>query len=141
MGPTGRIAEPDLPYRTGEIPKPNSSRKDKKLVHFLPNIGIRLRYLQGRITTLLGREGSVVLIHGGVGREERLKAQESFRHDPDVQVLLATDAAGEGINLQRATFDGKLRFALEPQPIGTTLRANSPYWSDRSLSSLELGRE
>src|SRR5207247_132620 len=34
--------------------------------------------------------------------EERLKAQESFRHDPEVQVLLATDAAGEGVNLQRA---------------------------------------
>ena len=29
-------------------------------------------------------------------------AQEAFRHDPQVQVLLATDAAGEGINLQRA---------------------------------------
>src|SRR5476649_2287679 len=42
------------------------------------------------------------MIHGGMGREERLKAQESFKHDPDVQVLLATDAAGEGINLQRA---------------------------------------
>ncbi len=26
----------------------------------------------------------------------------SFRHDPEVQVLVATDAAGEGINLQRA---------------------------------------
>ncbi len=42
------------------------------------------------------------MIHGGMGREERMKAQESFRHDPEVQVLLATDAAGEGINLQRA---------------------------------------
>ena len=41
-------------------------------------------------------------IHGGMGREERMKAQERFRHDPEVQVLLATDAAGEGINLQRA---------------------------------------
>ena len=37
-----------------------------------------------------------------MGREERLKAQEAFKHDPEVQVLLATDAAGEGINLQRA---------------------------------------
>jgi hypothetical protein len=37
-----------------------------------------------------------------MGREERTKAQESFKHDPEVQVLLATDAAGEGINLQRA---------------------------------------
>jgi SNF2 family DNA or RNA helicase len=61
-----------------------------------------LNYLESRITTLLGRKEAVVMIHGGMGREERLKAQESFRHDPDVQVLLATDAAGEGINLQRA---------------------------------------
>ena len=38
----------------------------------------------------------------GLGREERLKAQEAFKYDPEVQVLLATDAAGEGINLQRA---------------------------------------
>ena len=37
-----------------------------------------------------------------MGREERMKAQESFRHDPEVNVLIATDAAGEGINLQRA---------------------------------------
>ena len=44
----------------------------------------------------------MVIIHGGLGREERLKAQESFKHDPEVRVLLATDAAGEGINLQRA---------------------------------------
>jgi hypothetical protein len=36
-----------------------------------------------------------------LGREERKKAQESFQHDPEVQVLIATDAAGEGINLQR----------------------------------------
>ena len=61
-----------------------------------------LNYLAHRITTLLGRKEAVVMIHGGLGREERMKAQESFKHDPEVQVLLATDAAGEGINLQRA---------------------------------------
>jgi len=61
-----------------------------------------LNYLESRITTLLGRSEAVVIIHGGMGREERMKAQESFKHDPEVQVLLATDAAGEGINLQRA---------------------------------------
>jgi hypothetical protein len=37
-----------------------------------------------------------------MGREERMKVQESFLHDPQVNVLIATDAAGEGINLQRA---------------------------------------
>jgi hypothetical protein len=44
----------------------------------------------------------VAIIHGGMGREERRQAQERFLHDPEVRVLLATDAAGEGINLQRA---------------------------------------
>ncbi len=61
-----------------------------------------LHYLRDRITTVLGRESAVVVIHGSMGRKERLAAQESFRHDPDVRVLLATDAAGEGINLQHA---------------------------------------
>ena len=61
-----------------------------------------LSYLEQRISTLLGRKEAVVCIHGGMGREERMKTQESFRHDPEVKVLLATDAAGEGINLQRA---------------------------------------
>ena len=41
-------------------------------------------------------------IHGGMGREERRKAQEAFTQDKDVPILVATDAAGEGINLQRA---------------------------------------
>ena len=41
-------------------------------------------------------------IHGGMRREERRKAQEAFTQDKDVLVLVATDAAGEGINLQRA---------------------------------------
>lgn len=61
-----------------------------------------LNYLEQRITTLLGRKDAVVVIHGGMGREDRMKAQEAFKHDPLVQVLIATDAAGEGINLQRA---------------------------------------
>jgi superfamily II DNA or RNA helicase len=61
-----------------------------------------LNYLESKISTLLGRTGAVVVIHGGMGREERMNAQEGFRHNPEVQVLLATDAAGEGINLQRA---------------------------------------
>jgi len=61
-----------------------------------------LEYLTNRIRTLLGQPEAVVVIHGSMGREDRLKAQESFRHDPMVKVLVATDAAGEGINLQRA---------------------------------------
>ena len=99
-GLVSRIAEPDVPYGAGEIPQPTPSPR-QKLVIFTEHRDT-LSYLHDRITSLLGREGSVVTIHGGVGREDRLKAQEAFRHDPQVQVLLATDAAGEGINLQRA---------------------------------------
>ncbi|MBS1816792.1 MAG: DUF3883 domain-containing protein [Acidobacteria bacterium] len=61
-----------------------------------------LAYLQGRISRVFGNEEAVQVIHGSMGREDRMKAQEAFRHDPSVRVLIATDAAGEGINLQRA---------------------------------------
>ncbi|MCT7973811.1 helicase-related protein [Laspinema olomoucense] len=61
-----------------------------------------LNYLTERIRTLLGRSEAVVTIHGGMGREERKKAEESFKQDVTVEVLVATDAAGEGINLQRS---------------------------------------
>ena len=99
-GLVSRIAEPDVPYGAGEIPQPTPSPR-QKLVLFTEHRDT-LSYLHDRITSLLGRMECVVSIHGGVGREDRLKAQEAFRHDPQVQVLLATDAAGEGINLQRA---------------------------------------
>jgi superfamily II DNA/RNA helicase len=47
----------------------------------------------------LGAPEALVTIHGGMGREDRTKAQEAFKQDKDVLILLATDAAGEGINL------------------------------------------
>jgi superfamily II DNA or RNA helicase len=83
-----------------ELPSVVSS-PTQKLVLFTEHRDT-LNYLESKISTLLGRTGAVVVIHGGMGREERMNAQEGFRHNPEVQVLLATDAAGEGINLQRA---------------------------------------
>jgi len=61
-----------------------------------------LNYLVEKLRTLLGRAESVVAIHGGMPRDERRKMQEAFTQDKNVLVLVATDAAGEGINLQRA---------------------------------------
>jgi len=61
-----------------------------------------LNYLTERIRALVGRTEAVVIIHGGVGREARRNAEEAFKHDKEVEILVATDAAGEGINLQRA---------------------------------------
>lgn len=61
-----------------------------------------LRYLTEKIRTLFGSDESVVTIHGGMLRDERRKVEELFRQDKNVRILIATDAAGEGINLQRA---------------------------------------
>lgn len=61
-----------------------------------------LHYLVERIRSLLGQNEAVQLIHGGVRREERRRVQELFTQERDVRVLVATDAAGEGLNLQRA---------------------------------------
>ncbi len=61
-----------------------------------------LRYLTDKISTLFGSPDIVVTIHGGMLRDERRKVEERFKQDKDVRILIATDAAGEGINLQRA---------------------------------------
>lgn len=82
------------------VPPPTPSPK-QKLVIFTEHRDT-LNYLNDKVASVLGRTEAVVTIHGGVGRQDRLNTQEAFKHDPDVQVLLATDAAGEGINLQRA---------------------------------------
>lgn len=61
-----------------------------------------LNYLVKRIGDMLGNENAVRTIYGGTNRDERRKIQEEFRNDPEVTVLVATDAAGEGVNLQNA---------------------------------------
>ncbi|MEK7357188.1 MAG: helicase-related protein, partial [Bdellovibrionota bacterium] len=60
-----------------------------------------LDYLHGKLTTLLGKPEAVRVIHGGVARDERRKIQALFTQDKETVILLATDAAGEGVNLQR----------------------------------------
>ncbi len=97
----GKIFSANEPAERGVDASRPSSSPHQKLVLFTEHRDT-LRYLRERIATRHGREGGVVVIHGGIGRQKRLAVQEAFRHDPEVQVLLATDAAGEGINLQRA---------------------------------------
>jgi superfamily II DNA or RNA helicase len=79
----------------------DAQRQRLKLVIFTEHRDT-LNYLTERIRTMLGRDEAVVTIHGGVKRAERAKAQAAFTQQKDVYILVATDAAGEGINLQRA---------------------------------------
>jgi superfamily II DNA or RNA helicase len=84
-----------------DCPEMFSSGGDRaKLVIFTEHRDT-LNYLVRRIGTLLGAE-SVSAIHGGMGRDARKKAEHAFTQDKSVTILIATDAAGEGINLQRA---------------------------------------
>ncbi len=73
----------------------------RKLVIFTEHRDI-LTYLAGRLRDLLGTPEAVVTIHGGMGRDERRTAEHDFMQNKEVSILVATDAAGEGINLQRA---------------------------------------
>ena len=60
-----------------------------------------LLYLLQKIRARLGNPDAVAAIHGGVRREERRKLVERFMSDRNLLVLVANDAAGEGVNLQR----------------------------------------
>ena len=60
-----------------------------------------LEYLAERIRGRTGETESVAVIHGGVPRDRRRATIAAFNDDPAVRFLLANDAAGEGVNLQR----------------------------------------
>ena len=79
----------------------NPAGRQRKLVIFTEHRDT-LNYLEEKLKTLLGRPEAIVSIHGGVRRDKRHQIEDSFRNDPDVLILVATDAAGEGINLQQA---------------------------------------
>lgn len=79
----------------------SSEGRREKLIIFTEHVDT-LRYLASKIRSLLGDADAVVTICGGMGRDDRRKVQERFREDKNVRILIATDAAGEGVNLQRA---------------------------------------
>ena len=75
--------------------------RTKKLIIFTEHRDT-LDYLIERLGRLRGRTDEVADIHGGVRREKRRQVQDQFTQDDRVRILVATDAAGEGLNLQRA---------------------------------------
>ena len=95
------ISSPNNPGSEHDAPCSPATSPHQKLVVFTEHRDT-LYYLYDKISTLLGREDSVVMIHGGVGRQDRRQIQEAFLNDPAIRILLANDAASEGINLQRA---------------------------------------
>ncbi len=83
---------PELKDATGRL---------RKLIIFTEHKDT-LNYLYEKIAGVLGNHDAIVTIHGSVKRDDRRKAQNLFWQDKDTRVLIATDAAGEGVNLQCA---------------------------------------
>ncbi len=72
----------------------NKKYPNKKIIVFTESRDT-LEYLEKRIR----RWGySVITIHGGMKLDQRIEAEKIFKNEK--QVLIATEAAGEGINLQ-----------------------------------------
>ena len=76
-------------------------RADERIVVFT-EYKTSLDYLQRRLLASYGDSGAVRVLYGGMGDDARETIKAAF-NDPDdpVRILLATDAASEGLNLQR----------------------------------------
>ena len=79
----------------------DASGRQRKIILFSEHRDT-LNYLCKKIEGVLGTPEAIVAIHGGTHRDERRRLQALFWSDPEVRVLIATDAAGEGVNLQCA---------------------------------------
>jgi SNF2 family DNA or RNA helicase len=77
---------------------PRTGNRRKLLIFTEPRD--TLGYLAQQIRGVIGDNGAVVELHGGVPRDRRRAIIAAFNDDPEVRVLVANDAAGEGVNLQ-----------------------------------------
>ena len=77
-------------------------RADERLVVFTEYMA-SLEYLRARLRQRYGEGDWLLSFYGGMNDNERDAVKRDF-NDPrsDARVLIATDAAGEGLNLQRA---------------------------------------
>lgn len=84
----------------------NASWRERRLLIFT-EYGDTKRYLLQMLTAAIAgtddAEARIMQLHGGMGDEQRDEVQRAFNGPPDrhpVRILIATDAAREGINLQ-----------------------------------------
>ena len=88
-----------LGSRDERLRHPDGSRR--KLVIFSEFLDT-VKYLVSRLAEVSDDPNAIVQIDGSVPFEQRREIQQRFEQDPKVHYLVATDAAGEGINLQHA---------------------------------------
>lgn len=88
---------PDLDSKAKTLLNFLNGKKDEKIVIFTEYIDTQnylKTYLEER-----GYRGKIALLNGRMNKNERREAEEIF-HRPETMLLIATDAASEGLNFQ-----------------------------------------
>ncbi|MGM0578733.1 MAG: DISARM system SNF2-like helicase DrmD [Myxococcota bacterium] len=106
------LGESCCPAVAPDVRKPSAEQRrwaNRRIIIFT-EYGDTKRYLRERLREAISgtdRAGERILeIHGGMGDDERADVQEAFNHpDSPARILLATDAAREGVNLHGACAD------------------------------------
>jgi superfamily II DNA or RNA helicase len=83
--------------------RPDGRWNDERLIVFTEYRDTQNALFELMANRGLTKDGRVEMLHGGVRPDERTRIKEAFQADPsesDVRILLATDSASEGINLQ-----------------------------------------
>ena len=114
--------------------KPNGAFTDERVIVFSEYRATQ-RYLQERLIARgIGGE-RVELLDGTTSEEERERIKSQWQEPPadyPVRVLLATDAASEGISLQRhCHLLGARRDPVEPEPARSSATAGSTATASR----------
>ena len=100
---------------------------DKKLLVFT-EFKDTLQYLVDK----LGEWGySVATIHGGMKMDARIEAEHDFKHDK--QIMVATEAAGEGINLQFCSLMVNYDIPWNPNRLEQRMGRIHRYGQDRDV--------
>ncbi len=113
-----RIDDPPAPYGAGTIPKPIPSPRPEAGFLFTEHRDT-LAHLAAS-DRLASRPAAVDRLDTRRHGTRSGARPGKILHDPEVQVLLATDAAGEGINLQRAHL--MVNYDLPWNPVGSEQR-------------------
>ncbi|MEH2273807.1 MAG: DISARM system SNF2-like helicase DrmD [Nostoc sp.] len=99
-----------------DLGKPNAAWLDKRVIIFTEYTDTK-RYLQQKLQEAIAGSDSEALrrnaeridvFHGGIGEERREAIKNAFNSDPSrhpLRILIATDAAREGVNLQNNCAD------------------------------------
>jgi hypothetical protein len=105
-GPAPGAGQPGQAGKPGKPGKPDRQWRDTRLIVFTEYADTK-RYLRQQLEAAIDgsddAERRIMEFHGGMSDEQREEVQRTFNGPPDeypVRILLCTDAAREGVNLQ-----------------------------------------